>query len=139
MQMTQYVNPLSTGSHCGVPRSEICSDGGPYYMNCVQMCSNVFTYNLHKHLYCISRTVLDSDMYVGPKYPQCPTLYSPPIHSWGLKSMHLELFQILSFLPIIYISIYAVSREPYQIQTCMWYQNICNAQLYIHLQYIHGA
>ena len=42
-------------------------------------------------------------MYVVPNYPQCPTLYSPPIHLWGLKSMHLELSWILSFLPIIYI------------------------------------
>ena len=73
----------------------------------------VFTYNLHKHICCISRTVLDSDMYVVPKYPQCPTLYSPPIHLWGLKAIHLELSWILSFLPIIYISIYAVSHEPY--------------------------
>ena len=61
----------------------------------------VFTYNLHKHICCISRTVLDSDMYVVPKYLQCPTLYSPPIHSWGLKAIHLELSWILSFLPYI--------------------------------------
>ena len=42
---------------------------------------------------CISRTVIDTDMYLVPNYPQCPTLYSTLIHVWVLKSMHLELLR----------------------------------------------
>ena len=40
---------------------------------------------------CISRTVIDTDMHLVPKFPQCPTLYSTSIHLWGLKSMHFDL------------------------------------------------
>ena len=40
---------------------------------------------------CISRTVMDIDMYLVPKYPQYPHLYSTLIYLWGLKSMHFDL------------------------------------------------
>ena len=42
-------------------------------------------------IFCISRTVIDTNTYLVPKYPQCQTLYSTLICLWVLKSMHLEL------------------------------------------------
>ena len=40
---------------------------------------------------CISKTVIDTDTYLVPKYPQYPTLYSTIICLWVLKPMLLEL------------------------------------------------
>ena len=141
---------------------------------------------------CSLRTVMDTDMYLVPDYPECPTLYSTSIYLWGLKSMQFELLRkkhvfgrtswilqaaILEFcvdsiilrksgIGRVYVPSFMLVSQLYRILAifcnypcspesvkapicCIsrtvratdmsWYQNIRNAQLYIHLQYIYGT
>lgn len=86
----------------------------------------------------ISITVIDTDMYLVPKYPWDPTFYSTSTHLWGLKSMHFRVFELGRHLGFCgrHLEIYYFWKEwvwrVYQI-SCVFHKVNDSGYIYNHL------